>query len=270
MTKENHSQKECEKFKEVSKKHSFDFLLLNSFGTKNERFINQIINISLNFGAVIVGFLGLFHCFQIAFPLVILALLNLCFVLICVIFIYANVVLFINGHSKKPLDNIVLVCKAKSKIYHRLFDIVNIVLIVGFFFAFMIVAVKFVCQAVFGIWLWALYFFKPFLLKEVVLYEHCVIVRYRILGDIRLDLENLALIGEGFSWDNQTFARVKKENDMVKIWVIFNSIDIWDRLKNKSQLKEWLDKRLGFSVDKISFPSLFGLNRKLKDSNNGL
>ncbi len=50
-----------------------------------------------------------------------------------------------------------------------------------------------------------------------------------------------------------------------KIWVIFNSIDIWDRLDSKAQLKEWLDKRLGFSVDKISFPSLFGLNRKLKD-----
>lgn len=43
-----------------------------------------------------------------------------------------------------------------------------------------------------------------------------------------------ALIGEGFSWDNQTFARVKIENDMVKIWVIFNSIDIWDRLDNKA------------------------------------
>ena len=67
------------------------------------------------------------------------------------------------------------------------------------------------------------------------------------------------------SWDNQTFARIKKENGVVKIWVIFNSIDIWDRLKNKSQLKEWLDKRLGFSVDKISFPSLFGLKRAIKD-----
>lgn len=61
-----------------------------------------------------------------------------------------------------------------------------------------------------------------------------------------MELANLyqALISEGFSWDNQTFARVKIENDMVKIWVIFNSIDIWDRLDNKAQLKEWLDKRL--------------------------
>lgn len=88
---------------------------------------------------------------------------------------------------------------------------------VGFFFAFMIVAIKFLCPAVLGIWLWALYFFKPFLLKEVILCENCVIVRYRILGDIRLGLENLALIGEGFS------------------------------------------------VDKISFPSLFWLNRAIKD-----
>lgn len=249
----------------MNKKHNFDFLLLNSFGTKNERFINNIINILLNFGAFIVGFLGLFHCFKITFPFAILMLLNLYFVLICVIFIYVNVIVFINGHSKKPLDNVVLVCKRKSKIYHRLFDVLDFVIFVGFFFAFMVVAVKFVCPAVFGIWLWFVYFFKPFLLKEVVLYEHCVIVRYRILGNVRLGLENLALIGEGFRWDNQTFARAKKENGAVKIWVIFNSIDIWDRLENKAQLKEWLDKKLGFSVDKILFPSLFGLDRKLKD-----
>lgn len=95
MPKENNSQKQCEKFKKVGKKHNFDFLLLNSFGTKNERFINDIINILLNFGAFIVGFLGLFHCFKITFPFAILTLLNLCFGLICIIFIYVNVILFI-------------------------------------------------------------------------------------------------------------------------------------------------------------------------------
>lgn len=78
----------------MRKKHNFDFLLLNSFGTKNERFINNIINILLNFGAIIVGFLGLFHCFKITFPLAIVNILNLCFALICLIFIYANVVFY--------------------------------------------------------------------------------------------------------------------------------------------------------------------------------
>ena len=134
MPKENHSQKQCEKFKEVGKKHNFDFLLLNSFGTKNERFINQIINILLKEGAVFVGSLGIIHSLQFAFPTAILNILNLCFVLICVIFIYVNVVLFINGHSKKPPDNIVLVCKAKSKIHHKLLDMLEFVFFMGFFF----------------------------------------------------------------------------------------------------------------------------------------
>lgn len=253
----------------MNKKHNFDFLLLNSFGTKNERFINNIINILLKEGAALVGSLGIIHSLQFAFPTIILNILNLCFWLICVIFIYVNMIFFINGHSKKPLDNVVLVCKRKSKIYHRLFDVLDFVIFVGFFFAFMIVAVKFVCPAVFGIWLLLVYMAKPFLLKEVVLYEHCVIVRYRILGDVRLGLENLALIGEGFNGKSEIFARIKKENNIVRFWIICYNIDSWDnRLENKAQLKEWLDKRLGFSVDKISYtksPNSFWLNRKLKD-----
>ncbi|MGX2973062.1 hypothetical protein [Helicobacter sp. T3_23-1059] len=269
MSKENNSQKQCEKFKEVGKKHNFDFLLLNSFGTKNERFINQIINILLKEGAVFVGSLGIIHSLQFAFPAIILNALNLCFILICVIFIYVNVVLFINGHSKKPPDNIVLVCKAKSKIHHKLLDMLEFVFFMGFFFAFMMLAIVSLCPAVFGIWLWLVNIAKPFLLKEVVLYENCVIVRYRILGDIRLGLENLALIGEGVSGKNEILARIKKEEGVIRFWIICYNIDSWDnRLENKAQLKEWLDKRLGFSVDKISYPkALKGLwlNRMLRD-----
>ncbi|MCX2717248.1 hypothetical protein OQH61_05800 [Helicobacter sp. MIT 21-1697] len=245
----------------------FDPLLLNSFGTQKERITHRYIFIILNYAPLVLGIVGLIHSFKYPFPPTFLTLLNICFGLYCVIFLYANILLYQNGHTQRKRDSTkaLLICKKRIKFY----DYSGLVFLTLFYLVGLLISLS-LFLVIFSLWLWYLYFAKPFLLKEVLLYEDCLIVRYRIYGDITLNLQNLALVGEGLGIGvNQTLARVKfnKKKKAIETYQILGNIDndMLGRLENKTQLKEALYQKLGFNVDNISYASQFGLNRTMRE-----
>ena len=189
--------------------------------------------------------------------------LNIGFALYCAILLYVNILLYQNGHTQVKADETkaLLICRKHIKSY----DYLMLVFLILFYLVGLLISLN-LSLVIFSLWLWYLYFAKPFLLKEVLLCKDCLIVRYRIYGDITLNLQNLALVGEGLGIGvNQTLARVNKK--VIETYQILGNIDndMRGRLENKTQLKEALYQKLGFNVDSISYASQFGLNRAMRE-----
>ena len=84
--------------------------------------ITILIFIILNYAPLVLGILGLTHSFKYPFSPIFLTLLNICFGLYCVIFLYANILLYQNGHTQVKADETkaLLICRKHIKSYDYL------------------------------------------------------------------------------------------------------------------------------------------------------
>lgn len=238
----------------MSKK--FDPLLFDGFGDKKDRIWNNALYAILAYNAAFSVPIGLYilkgiiekwyyyDCFVISYFIFILN-----FIFVFGIWFYVHILIFKHTRKNKHIDSskAILVCKYQGNFINYC------AWALGFLCVFILYLVCFVLfifvQPFIVPVLMHIYLSKPFLLKRILLFDDCVILEYRIFGNIKLNRDNLALMTVPRASKNlafvrpQLFDKAKYPHILANFCVRFNPLG----LENIHKLRQELDFKLGYS-----------------------
>ncbi|WP_181882465.1 hypothetical protein [Helicobacter didelphidarum] len=253
----------------TNKAKSFDPLLFNGLGSDRERWWNNHLYAFMTTGGFFLWFFSMFIAsYRINFgfgTLVFIGwlLLIFLFAIYLVFWLYLHISLFINGRKNKHIDksNPLLVCEYQGSFKNYCVWILEfIVFSVMYIFCILLCIVFFVPTI--SIVFMHLYWSKPFLLKRILLFEDCVVIEYRIFGNIKLSRENLALMRlpqtfekiTDFIYANTAFVRPVIVDNTKDPYLIANFCTRFNSfgLSNLDKLWKELDSQLGYSAEKIT------------------
>ena len=177
----------------------FDPLLFNGLGSKRDRLYNNILYSMMSFNAALSIPIGLYilngiiekwyyhDWFLISYVVCIFNVL-----IFFTIWCYLHIFMF--KYARKHIDksNPILVCQYQGSFKNYC------VWALGFLYIFITYSIAIVLS-IFAppfivVVLFHIFLSKPFLLKRILLFKDYVILEYRILGNVKLSREGLALI----------------------------------------------------------------------------
>ncbi|TQR61493.1 hypothetical protein [Campylobacter troglodytis] len=186
--------------KNKNTKAAFDPLLFDGLGSDRDRKLNNILyTVFANMNAIMF-ILGIVIIAKIqehsekTWFAILKVFSEVILLLYCLVLLYCYYLIWRHTKANKYINknNPILICEYQGNfrsycawIFGGLFMFIFYV----FFFMLSFIAPPFM-----AIVLYHFYFFKPFLLKRILLFENYVILEYKIFGNIKLDREGLVLM----------------------------------------------------------------------------
>ena len=261
----------------------FDPLLFNGLGSKRDRRWNHILySVMFDIGAILIamsmyllyGTLSKWYDSSLIF-FISYFVITFMFAMYGVLWLYIHILLFKNGLANKHIDksNPILVCQYQGSFKNYC------VWALGFLYIFITYSIAIVLS-IFAppfivVVLFHIFLSKPFLLKRILLFKDYVILEYRILGNVKLSREGLALItlprrSYRLNISPLAFVRPVFFNNKYVIPYFCTRFNPFGMSNVNTLIKE-LDSQMGYSAEKIIAKNqrpFIGLKRVLMETNN--
>ena len=260
----------------------FDPLLFNGLGSKRDRRWNHILYSIMSFNAALSIPIGLYilngiiekwyyhDWFLISYVVCIFNVL-----IFFAIWCYLHIFMFKYARKHKHIDksNPILVCQYQGSFKNYC------VWALGFLYIFITYSIAIVLSIFtppfIVVVLFHIFLSKPFLLKRILLFKDYVILEYRILGNVKLSREGLALItlprrSYRLNISPLAFVRPVFFNNKYVIPYFCTRFNPFG-MSNVNALIKDLDSQMGYSAEKIIAKNqrpFIGLKRVLMETNN--
>ncbi|RDU60880.1 hypothetical protein CQA53_10605 [Helicobacter didelphidarum] len=252
----------------------FDPLLFNGLGSERERKWNNIVNVIMYDISIIIGVISFvfFNVFVIQKSnnniwIFLYIIYIITFIIYCILWFYLFVNFFHNTLINKHIDksNPLLVCEYQSSFKNYCVWILGATFMFIVYLICSILAIA--IPPIICFVLMHLYWSKPFLLKRILLFEDCVVLEYRIFGNMKLSRENLALIQSPTTIKSKLFGAtafvlpVIFDNTKYKYFITYlcTRFSVFG-LSNLNKLWEELDSQMGYSAENMINPNRVMLN----------
>ncbi|RDU61474.1 hypothetical protein CQA53_10060 [Helicobacter didelphidarum] len=239
----------------------FDPLLFNGLGSERERWWNNTLYSIISICGAFFTHIGIYLLYGISVKwyyqnwfLISYVIIMFIFIIFFAIWCYVHILMFKHTRKNKHIDksNPLLICEYKGSFKNYCVWILGFMVI--FIWYVPLIFLTILIQPFIASILLHLYISKPFLLKRILLFEDCVVLEYRIFGNMKLSRENLALMAIPTPLKNLAFVRPqfftqdKYPHIMANFCTRFNPFG----MSNIEQLRNELDSKIGFSAYKMT------------------